>query len=155
MLGRWGDGSEFPLVIDIIRNLCGHADKIRNGITIYLGLRAYPAVLILTAYGLGLTRAEPDAGSDAARQVYIANTLKCRPPRNRNPAPDEMALCEPRARHTGDDLRTELAAARPRSSAPARTAALAALALCLLAAPRATRAAPASPPPPAPEAPEQ
>ncbi len=44
---------------------------------------------------LGLTRAEPDAGSDAARQVYIANTLKCRPPRNRNPAPDEMALCEP------------------------------------------------------------
>jgi uracil-DNA glycosylase len=34
---------------------------------------------------------------DAApeRQVYIANTLKCRPPRNRNPEPDELAQCEP------------------------------------------------------------
>jgi DNA polymerase len=29
------------------------------------------------------------------RQVFIANTLKCRPPRNRNPEPDEMARCEP------------------------------------------------------------
>jgi DNA polymerase len=29
------------------------------------------------------------------QQVYIANTLKCRPPRNRNPEPDELAKCEP------------------------------------------------------------
>jgi uracil-DNA glycosylase len=29
------------------------------------------------------------------RRVYIANTLKCRPPRNRNPSPEEMAKCEP------------------------------------------------------------
>jgi DNA polymerase len=29
------------------------------------------------------------------RQVYIANTLKCRPPRNRNPEPAELARCEP------------------------------------------------------------
>jgi DNA polymerase len=28
-------------------------------------------------------------------QVYIANTLKCRPPRNRNPEPEELARCEP------------------------------------------------------------
>lgn len=28
-------------------------------------------------------------------QVYIANILKCRPPRNRNPEPDEVASCEP------------------------------------------------------------
>jgi DNA polymerase len=42
---------------------------------------------------LGLAR---DADSDdPARQVYIANTLKCRPPGNRNPAPDELARCEP------------------------------------------------------------
>jgi DNA polymerase len=27
--------------------------------------------------------------------VYIANVLKCRPPNNRNPAPDEVATCEP------------------------------------------------------------
>ncbi|CAD5374185.1 DNA polymerase [Rubrivivax sp. A210] len=41
---------------------------------------------------LQLTRA--DDGPPAER-VYIANTLKCRPPRNRNPAPDELAQCEP------------------------------------------------------------
>ena len=40
---------------------------------------------------IGLTRAE--AGPE--RQVYIANTVKCRPPGNRNPEPDELARCEP------------------------------------------------------------
>ena len=38
---------------------------------------------------------EDDQAGDPARRVYIANTLKCRPPRNRNPEPDEMARCEP------------------------------------------------------------
>jgi DNA polymerase len=28
-------------------------------------------------------------------QVYIANVVKCRPPQNRNPEPDEIATCEP------------------------------------------------------------
>jgi DNA polymerase len=27
--------------------------------------------------------------------VYIANIIKCRPPQNRNPEPDEVATCEP------------------------------------------------------------
>jgi uracil-DNA glycosylase family 4 len=40
---------------------------------------------------IGLTRAQ----ADPAKQVYIANTLKCRPPGNRNPQPDELAKCEP------------------------------------------------------------
>jgi DNA polymerase len=40
---------------------------------------------------IALTRAE----AEPALQVYIANTLKCRPPGNRNPEPDEMAKCEP------------------------------------------------------------
>lgn len=40
---------------------------------------------------LGLTRQE----APPERQVYIANTLKCRPPRNRNPEPQELASCEP------------------------------------------------------------
>jgi uracil-DNA glycosylase len=43
---------------------------------------------------LQLTRADDGPASDAQR-VYIANTLKCRPPANRNPAPDELARCEP------------------------------------------------------------
>ncbi len=29
------------------------------------------------------------------QQVFIANTLKCRPPRNRNPEPEELAQCAP------------------------------------------------------------
>jgi uracil-DNA glycosylase family 4 len=40
---------------------------------------------------LGLTRGE----APPERAVYIANTLKCRPPRNRNPEPEEMQRCEP------------------------------------------------------------
>lgn len=47
---------------------------------------------------LGLGRLEPQGvapDAAAARQVYIANTIKCRPPGNRNPEPDELARCEP------------------------------------------------------------
>jgi len=29
------------------------------------------------------------------QEVYIANTVKCRPPENRNPEPDELSACEP------------------------------------------------------------
>jgi uracil-DNA glycosylase len=39
--------------------------------------------------------------------VYICNVLKCRPPGNRNPEPDEVASCEP-------FLKRQLAAIRPR-----------------------------------------
>ena len=34
-------------------------------------------------------------GLNRQRKVYIANVLKCRPPANRNPAPEEVAQCEP------------------------------------------------------------
>ncbi len=40
---------------------------------------------------IGLTRGE----GPPERQVFIANTLKCRPPRNRNPDPTETARCAP------------------------------------------------------------
>src|SRR5246127_379251 len=43
---------------------------------------------ILAAAGLGRS-ASGRAG------VYIANVVKCRPPGNRNPEPDEVARCEP------------------------------------------------------------
>jgi DNA polymerase len=43
---------------------------------------------------IGLTRAD-DPALEPATQVYITNTLKCRPPRNRNPEREEMARCEP------------------------------------------------------------
>jgi DNA polymerase len=34
-------------------------------------------------------------GLARGREVYIANVLKCRPPRNRNPEPEEVARCAP------------------------------------------------------------
>ncbi len=40
---------------------------------------------------VGLTRGD----APAEQQVYIANTVKCRPPGNRNPEPAELAQCEP------------------------------------------------------------
>lgn len=43
----------------------------------------------------------------AREQVYIANVVKCRPPGNRNPEPDEIAACSP-------FLRAQIAAIRPR-----------------------------------------
>ena len=53
-----------------------------------------PAGQLLDAMlrALALSR---EAEGAPERRVYIANTLKCRPPRNRNPAPEEMAKCEP------------------------------------------------------------
>ncbi len=42
---------------------------------------------------IGLSRQAGDT-PDPARQVFIANTLKCRPPGNRNPLPEELARCE-------------------------------------------------------------
>ncbi len=46
--------------------------------------------------GMGLKRED----------VYICNTVKCRPPNNRNPEPDELAACEP-------FLKGQLAAVKP------------------------------------------
>ena len=43
----------------------------------------------------GQTGQEGQAGGPPAEGVYIANVLKCRPPANRNPQPDEVARCEP------------------------------------------------------------
>jgi len=34
-------------------------------------------------------------GLSRSKNVYIANVLKCRPPGNRNPEPDEVAKCSP------------------------------------------------------------
>lgn len=44
---------------------------------------------------------------DEAQSVYIANVLKCRPPGNRNPAPEEVLQCEPY-------LRRQVALLQPR-----------------------------------------
>jgi hypothetical protein len=58
VLGRWGDDTELATVADTIRGVVASANKVGSGLTVWLGLRTYPAVLLMTAYGLGLTRAE-------------------------------------------------------------------------------------------------
>jgi uracil-DNA glycosylase family 4 len=42
-----------------------------------------------------LTRMLASVGFDRERDCYIANVVKCRPERNRNPEPDEVAACNP------------------------------------------------------------
>jgi uracil-DNA glycosylase family 4 len=48
--------------------------------------------------GMGLRRED----------VYIANVVKCRPPENRNPEPDEVASCEPFLKKQIDLIRPEI-----------------------------------------------
>lgn len=48
--------------------------------------------------GMGLTRED----------VYICNVVKCRPPENRNPEPDEVAACEPFLKQQIDIVRPEI-----------------------------------------------
>ncbi len=42
-------------------------------------------------HAVGLSRAD----APPEQQVFIANVIKCRPPGNRNPLPEEVAQCEP------------------------------------------------------------
>lgn len=46
-------------------------------------------------------------GLERTHGVFIANVLKCRPPRNRNPEPEEVRRCEPY-------LRRQVELVRPR-----------------------------------------
>ena len=48
--------------------------------------------------GMGLKRED----------VYIANVVKCRPPENRNPEPDEVATCEPFLKKQIDLIRPKI-----------------------------------------------
>ena len=48
--------------------------------------------------GMGLRRED----------VYIANVVKCRPPENRNPEPDEVSSCEPFLKKQIDLVRPEI-----------------------------------------------
>lgn len=53
----------------------GQAGKLLDRMLLPLGLARHP--------------------TEKQKPVCIANVLKCRPPRNRNPEPQEMAMCEP------------------------------------------------------------
>jgi DNA polymerase len=56
-------------------------------------------------------------GLDRQTHVYIANVLKCRPPGNRTPAPEEMAQCEPFLARQIELVRPKLIIAMGRAAA--------------------------------------
>lgn len=58
ILGRWGSDTELDLVLDLLRGLYHQAEKVGSGLTNYIYIRSYPAVLVFTAYGIGLTRSK-------------------------------------------------------------------------------------------------
>jgi len=70
------------------------ADEDRTGEP-FVGAAGQLLTKMIEAMGLG------------RQDVYICNILKCRPPGNRNPEPDEIEQCEP-------FLKKQLAAIRPR-----------------------------------------
>ena len=42
-----------------------------------------------------LTKIFESVGIDREKEVFIANTVKCRPPKNRDPKPEEIKACNP------------------------------------------------------------
>lgn len=50
---------------------------------------------MLAAIKIGVDDNGKAVGLSRANGVYIANVLKCRPPANRNPSNEEIAMCEP------------------------------------------------------------
>jgi len=57
-LGRWGGQEEFGMVVNLLQTLYHHADRTNNGLPSVNEIHDYPAVLIFTAYGIGLIKAE-------------------------------------------------------------------------------------------------
>jgi DNA polymerase len=84
----------------------GQAGKLLDAMLAAIGLsrRAGDTIETIAADAPVTSAGSP---KDAQRGVYIANVLKCRPPGNRNPQPDEIAQCEPY-------LRRQVALVRPR-----------------------------------------
>jgi hypothetical protein len=58
VVGCWGGEDEFHLIADLIASLYRQGSKVLGGLQVWLRLRNYPAALMLTAYGIGLTRSK-------------------------------------------------------------------------------------------------
>ena len=72
----------------------GQAGKLLDNMLAAIGLsRQVGDTMNSVAAGGDSVRA--DGPKDSKQGVYIANVLKCRPPGNRNPQPDEITQCEP------------------------------------------------------------
>jgi len=113
-LERWGRGHKFPETLEDIRTDLG--DCHRCGLSsgrryIVFGSGEPKARLVFIGEGPGYEedrQGEPFVGAAGQLltkiihaigltrdKVYICNVVKCRPPGNRNPLPDEIARCLP------------------------------------------------------------
>ena len=72
----------------------GQAGKLLDNMLAAIGLsrQADETINSIAADGRPSSASGPNRSENG---VYIANVLKCRPPGNRNPQPDEIAQCEP------------------------------------------------------------
>ncbi|HEX4509481.1 MAG TPA: uracil-DNA glycosylase [Burkholderiaceae bacterium] len=87
----------------------GAAGQLLDQMLRALGLSRTPtAPPVFFPPGLATVARPADDAGDPARRVFIANTLKCRPPRNRNPEPAELDACEPFLRRQVELLRPRL-----------------------------------------------
>ena len=84
----------------------GQAGKLLDNMLAAIGLSRQAGDAI-DSEAAGADQAGAGGQNDSKRGVYIANVLKCRPPGNRNPQPDEIAQCEPY-------LRRQVALVQPR-----------------------------------------
>jgi len=76
----FGDGNESAKIVFV--GEAPGADEDEQGLP-FVGRAGQLLTKIINAMGL------------ERKDVYICNILKCRPPGNRNPMPDEIRLCEP------------------------------------------------------------
>jgi hypothetical protein len=88
-LGRWGDDSEIPRVLEILQALLDDAKEPAGGIADLIYQRNYPALLLFTSYGCGLTRehrwsalheiltSELDHGLVGSKSASTADLLSC------------------------------------------------------------------------------
>lgn len=58
--------------------------------------------------GKFLTKLLEEAGFDREKDLYITNIVKCRPPNNRKPLPDEIAACAPVLEKQIEEVKPEI-----------------------------------------------
>lgn len=65
LMGRWGDGNELSLVSDLIKSLYHHGEAQRSGLTAWINIMTYPALLVFWSYAIALVKSERFADLEA------------------------------------------------------------------------------------------
>jgi DNA polymerase len=125
VVGRSGGGADrLQILRDDVIGACTRCKLHRGRNSLVFGVGNPAADLVFVGEGPGededrqgipfvgragqlLTKMIAAMGRDRDRDVYICNVVKCRPPGNRNPEPDEIEQCEP-------FLKAQLAVIKPK-----------------------------------------